>query len=164
MKKLIMLLAFAGLPLFAGCPPSADRSVKQQKVFIIKKRLFFDTIYYQCFTPELLKEAIYYLEIKSPEIVFNQMILETGNFTSDIFYYGRNLTGMKRARVRPTTAIGTYKRHAEYSHWFNSVKDYRLFQDWYEQNGHSLDEYFVFLQDIKYATDKRYINKLKSIS
>jgi len=164
MRKLILMLMLCFSSLAGFCPANLDTQKLDYFAFKIEKRLFLDTIYYQSFTPDLLREAIYYLEIKSPEIVFNQMVLETGGFTSDIFYYGRNLTGMKRARVRPTTAIGTYKRHAEYSHWFNSVKDYQLFQDWYEQNGHNLNEYFVFLQNINYATDKRYINKLKSIS
>ena len=164
MRKLLLLIAFAGLPLLAGCPPPTDQSANQERVFNIKKRLFFETIYYQSFTPELLKEAIFFCEIHSPGIVYRQAILETGSFTSDIFYKGGNCFGMRLARIRETTAIGKYNYHAKYRHWFDSVKDYKLFQDWYYTNGYNMNEYFVFLREINYATDKRYINKLKSIS
>jgi len=164
MRKLLLLIAFAGLPLLAGCPPPTDNTAHDKRVFNLEKALFIETIYYQSFTPELLKEALYYCEIKSPDIVYRQAVHETGHFTSDLFYYGNNLTGMKRARVRETTAKGTYKHHASYVHWFSSVKDYKLLQNYYENNGYNLNQYYTFLHSIGYATDKEYIRKLKGVS
>ena len=71
---------------------------------------------------------------------------------------------MRYARVRDTYAIGEYKNHAYYNNWINSVQDYALWQAWYISRGHDLQDYFAFLRDIGYATDKKYINKLKGIS
>jgi len=163
MKKLLLLIAFAGLPLLAGCPPLTSTQENQKRVFNLKKHLFFEEIYTKPFSPELLKEAIYYLEIRSPEIAFRQAVHETGNFRSDIFKQGFNCFGMRYARVRPTKATGIYKHHAKYDHWLNSVIDYKLWQDFYIKKGHDLRDYYTFLKDLPYATDKRYISKLKSI-
>ena len=163
MRKLLLLLAFANLPIAGFCPQNNDKPTKDRLIFTLKKQIFEKTIYDKPFTPELLKEAIYFAEIKSPGIVYRQALLETGGFKSDLFQQANNCFGMRLAKVRQTTATGTYKYHAKYKHWYYSVLDYRLLQDWYENAGHSLKDYYAFLKTIRYATDKRYINKLKSI-
>ena len=53
---------------------------------------------------EILKSDIIY-----PDIVFAQAILETGEFTSEIFHLNRNLFGMKFPRIRKTTSLGKSK-------------------------------------------------------
>lgn len=72
----------------------------------------------------LMKE----LKIKYPEVALSQARLETGNFTSAIFKENHNLFGMKMAELRPTSAIGINRGHAQYSDWKESVVDYALFQ------------------------------------
>jgi hypothetical protein len=125
--------------------------------------------YYQIrdlpFSEELLIKCLYYEKIIYPEIVLTQARLETGFYTSDIFKNGNNLFGMKYPKYRTTTATGTYQGHAQYSHWIESVIDYRKFQDWYMSLGYritgtEIDEYLVFLQWIKYAEDPHYIPKI----
>ncbi|NLH78153.1 MAG: hypothetical protein GX465_14065 [Acidobacteria bacterium] len=39
--------------------------------------------------------------------------------------------------------------------------DYKLMQDWYTAKSHDLTDYYAFLGNIGYATDKHYIVKLE---
>jgi len=102
------------------------------------------------------------MDIQAPEIVFKQAILETGKFQSKLFIEGNNLFGMKTAKQRKTTAMGEIYDHARYDHWIDSIKDYKLFQEYYEAAGYRLNNYTLFLHCIGYATDQNYINKLKA--
>ena len=57
---------------------------------------------------------------------------------------------MKYAKGRETPATGILYGHAYYSHWTDSVKDYKLFQEWYLSVGWKVsdndsDLYLVFL-------------------
>lgn len=122
---------------------------------------FYKNLHDNVFSEELLRECLIYEEVQNIEIVIKQARLETGNYTSDLFKNGNNLFGMKYPRRRITTAIGKYKGHAKYDHWIDSVKDYKLFQDWYLSKGFTFDNYYAFLNKIGYAVDKRYITKLK---
>ena len=106
------------------------------------------------------EEVLYYINflgIKHPEIVLNQAILESGNFGSDIYKENHNLFGMKEAKVRTTTALGTNRNHAYYTNWKASVIDYCLYQRRYYKGG----DYYQFLESKGYATSKQYIQKLK---
>ena len=70
------------------------------------------------------------LEIKFPEIVFAQALLESGDFKSDLARNNNNLFGMKKPIKRPTTAEEKTRRgYAVYDHWIESIKDYKLYQD-----------------------------------
>ena len=53
-----------------------------------------------------------------------QSALETGYWSSDVFRHGNNAFGLRRARVRPTPAVGIYAGHAQYLSLTDSVKDY----------------------------------------
>ena len=161
MKKLLLLFTYGIIPL-AGLCPAKDFSPHDIKHFDLKKRLFIETIYTKKFTPELLKEALFYAEIHNPAIVYRQAVLETGNFTSELFKNGNNLMGMRLARVRPSCATAIeFNYHATYAHWWDSVIDYKLLQDWYASKSHDLSDYYAFLGNIGYATDKHYIVKLE---
>lgn len=102
------------------------------------------------------------LDIKFPEIVYAQVLHETGNLRSQICRYGNNLFGMKYPRKRKTTAIGYYNKHARYRHWKDSVRDYKHWQDYYIRDN-DVDNYYTFLRSKGYATDRWYVNKLKTI-
>jgi flagellum-specific peptidoglycan hydrolase FlgJ len=108
--------------------------------------------------------------VKYPDIVLLQSQLETGHYTSDIFLNGNNLFGMKYPSHRPTVATGSYKEHAKYAHWSDSVIDYTLWQKYYQSRGYRLegeidsDFYLVFLKCIPYAEDPRYVTKLVALS
>ncbi len=162
MKRIILMLVLCGTAL-AGIAPQSTPHSRERFTYLIKRQIFIDTIYERSLTPELLREALYYAEVISPEIAYKQALIETGYFSSELCIKANNIFGMRLARVRPTTAIGEYKYHARYRHWWDSVKDYKSLQEYYSQNGYDLTNYLVFLKEIGYATDKSYINKLKSI-
>ena len=163
MRKTILLLSLMIIPLAGACPQS-PKEQKEKMIFECKKQIFLNGIYDKPFSVELFKEALTYAGINSPEIVFKQAILETGNFTSELFLYGNNLFGMKLPQTRTTKAIGQFNYHAKYWHWFDSVLDYRLWQEFYARLSYDLQDYYTFLEQIRYAVDKQYINKLKDIS
>ena len=104
-------------------------------------------------TPEEgIDEALMYYNIKHPTIVKAQAILETANFTSDLCIKNNNLFGLYDNKN---------KRYYSYNHWWESIEAYKkLIQRKYDNSKY----YYMFLEDIKYAKDKEYINKLKEIA
>ena len=101
--------------------------------------------------------------IKYPDIVFAQAILESGYMTSYIFEQNKNLFGMRYPERRKTTAIGKNKGFSMYDCWTDSVKDYKLFQEFLFRNKEkSREEYFSFLSRI-YAEDSNYVPFVKKI-
>ena len=104
--------------------------------------------------------------IKHPEIVYAQAVLETGNFTSKIFLHNNNLFGMKYVRTdrfRKTTAIKSHKNHALYNNWKSSVDDYLLWQQMFKLTPTETKEDYFTLLSKKYSTSKKYIQTLKLI-
>ena len=104
-------------------------------------------------TPEEgIDEALQYYNIEHPAIVKAQAILETGNFTSDLCIKNNNLFGLYDSKN---------KRYYSYNHWWESIEAYKkLIQKKYDNSKY----YYMFLEDIEYAEDKEYINKLKEIA
>lgn len=102
--------------------------------------------------------------IIAPDVVMAQAMLETGNFRSRLCTEQNNLFGMNYPRQRPSTAAGSCTEgFAMYDTWYDSVKDMRLFQQWYVSKGWSLDVYLLFLQALGYAEDPDYLTKLNSL-
>jgi len=99
------------------------------------------------------------LGIEHPEIVKQQIALETGMLTSAICLENSNLFGMKEPRVRETTALGTQRGHAYYHNYIDSIKDYKLWQD----NMYDGGDYYAFLHRVGYAEANHYIAALKTI-
>ena len=104
-------------------------------------------------TPEKgIDEALLYYDIKHPTIVKAQAILETAHFSSDLCVKNNNLFGLYDNKN---------KRYYSYNHWWESIEAYKkLIQKKYDNSKY----YYMFLEDIKYAKDKEYINKLKEIA
>ena len=104
-------------------------------------------------TPEEgIDEALQYYEIKHPIIVKAQAILETAHFSSDLCVKNNNLFGLYDSKN---------KRYYSYNHWWESIIAYKkTIQKRYENSRY----YYMFLEDIEYAEDKEYINKLKEIA
>ena len=112
------------------------------------------------FTEEKFVELLKELNVKFPHIVMAQAMVESGNFTSKIFRENHNLFGMKRARVRVNTALGTQYGHAYYDSWRSSVFDYAFYQCRYLSTIRNESEYFEYLSQ-SYAEDEEYVSKLK---
>lgn len=108
-----------------------------------------------------LKKYIKRINIKHPDIVYAQAVLESSHFTSDLYYKNNNLFGMKAAKQRPYTYVGVKNGYADYTNWKQSVLDYALFQSSYMRRLNR-DQYFDYLQR-NYAKDTRYVLKLKAI-
>jgi len=155
MKKLflILILLFTTKAIFA---PGVERDPGE----VIEN--------YLCNYAELNREnldlAFRINRITAPEIVMAQGHLETGNFQSKLCIGHNNLFGMKLARIRSTTALGaTDNDYASYRSWYDSVKDMKLFQEWYLSRGRDLTDYYGFLSAIGYAEDPLYIPKVKEL-
>lgn len=110
---------------------------------------------------ESVYDRIFQLRLEHPDIVMAQCILESGEFTSDIFINGNNCLGMKVPGQRPTFAVGVYRNHARFRSWHDCIVDYALWQSAYGR-GLSDDAYLALLDRI-YAEDGSYTAKLKSI-
>lgn len=115
----------------------------------------------QAFSPENLKIKLKELKLKHQDIIYAQAVLETNNFSSNIFKNNNNLFGMKCAMSRPTLHKGESFGHAQYLNWQECVIDYAFWQISYAKNL-SREEYFLLLDKI-YAEDPNYIKKLKII-
>jgi len=126
-----------------------------------------------CYIPEseplFIKETLswasinYWLieyDVKQIDVVKAQIRLETGNLSSRYCRERNNLFGMKKPRKRQTTAIGRDKSMAVYSHFSESIRDYAYWQDLFYKGG----DYYQFLKRHGYATDKKYVEKLKLIN
>ena len=105
-----------------------------------------DTSFFLDSPKEGLMDALLYYEIPHPDIVYAQAILETGWFTSCSH---NNLFGLSPGG-----------KHKKYNHWKESVQAYKKYiSSKYDGN----EDYFVFLERIKYAEDPKYTFKLKQI-
>jgi flagellum-specific peptidoglycan hydrolase FlgJ len=116
-------------------------------------------------THVLLYEQINQKNIKFPDIVFAQAVLESGHFKSPLFINQNNLFGMRAPKKRETTAINKGKKeYALYNDWDSSIDDYQLWQEFTLKNKGNLtrSQYFALLSRV-YASDKRYVTSLKRV-
>lgn len=101
--------------------------------------------------------------IQHPDIVLAQAILESGYLSSQIFIENNNLFGMRFPERRKTLAISRNKGYSVYNCWIDSVKDYKLFQDFlFRRKEKTREEYFNYLSRI-YAEDPNYVPFLKIV-
>lgn len=94
-----------------------------------------------------LKKMLKHHKIKHIEIVVNQARLETGNFTSRGFKELNNPFGF--------TLKGKLMRFDSINHSIAFLKSFQ------ERKMKPNENYYIFLQRIGWATDKKYIQKLK---
>lgn len=100
---------------------------------------------------EGLKDALVFYDIKHPEIVYAQAVLETGHFKSYGCLRDNNLFGLYNSYA---------KRYHKFNHWSESVVAYKK---WIQRRYKPPENYYSFLKRINYASDPQYITKLKSI-
>lgn len=102
------------------------------------------------------------LGIEHPHIVYAQMRLESGNFTSSLAKYCNNFFGMKHPKVRANVSLGANQRgFATYDNWAMSLLDYGLWQNRYA-SGLTEEEYYSMLSN-HYAEDSDYCKKIINI-
>lgn len=95
---------------------------------------------------EGLKDALLYYEIKHPEIVYAQALIETGNFTAKNCMRKNNLFGLMQGRKLRT-----------FDHWSESVLYYKK----KIQSRYTGGDYYAFLRKIRYAASSTYTRALK---
>jgi len=120
------------------------------------KTLRVDTLTY-------VRDLIYKEGIAQPKVVYAQFLLETGYGSSRILKQNNNCFGMKRARTRPTLAVGTHSGHAVFNSIEDSVKDYALWQNLVKDETRMNEARYLAMLKKTYAEDRRYVDKLKSI-
>lgn len=89
-------------------------------------------------------------KIHHPDIVLAQAKLETGNYKSKVCIVYNNLFGLRKPD-------GSYYK---FNSWQESVKAYK---DWVQNKYTPPNDYYDFLDSIRYAEDDSYINKLKDM-
>jgi len=109
-----------------------------------------------------LKHYLKQVNVKFPNIVYAQAVLETGNFTSNVFIDNNNLFGMRMSSNRPTTALYANNNYAVYKSWQESVLDYALYQAYYFDAIQTEEDYYKALKN--YAEDSLYIKKISNIA
>lgn len=93
-----------------------------------------------------------------------QIILETNSLTSRICLENNNLFGMKLARSRSTTARGIRYKHAYYDNFIESIRDYKLYQDYFlVENCPDEDSYLDMLETNGYSTAVHYCDVIREI-
>lgn len=100
---------------------------------------------------ENLLEELKIQQIKYPEIVLAQALLETGHFKSKVCREKNNLFGLYNSKT---------KSYYSFNHWWESVVAYKKLIEYKHK---PKENYFSFLERIGYAEDPNYINKIKSI-
>lgn len=125
-----------------------DSPPKVQIEYIIKEKQpdFFNKP-----PQEGLMEALNYYNVKHPKIVQAQAILETGNFTSERCLIDNNLFGLYDSKNQ---------KYHSFDHWTESIIAYLIYVQYRYKPP---NDYYKFLQDIGYAKDPNYINKIKEI-
>mgnify|MGYP003402704978 CR=1 len=114
------------------------------------------------FTPQQLYDYLKELNVKYPDVVFAQAVLESGNFKSAIFRSNHNLFGMKEAGKRIRTCKGTEMNHAYYDNWKQSVLDYAFYQASYLNDIKTQAQYLDYL-DNNYAEVGNYRDRVNEV-
>jgi uncharacterized FlgJ-related protein len=157
-KILVGAGVIIGLLVIFGFTSNPDDTVKnlsqEERLIVIRE--------YNEFSEAKLVEKIKQLNFRFPHIILAQSYQETGHYKSGIFLEGKNLFGMKEAKVRATLAQGTSRGHAYYSSWQESLYDYAMFYNTYLHDIKTEGEYYGYLEQY-YAEDPTYVQRLKSI-
>jgi len=97
---------------------------------------------------ETVKAYIQSLHLRFPDIVYRQVILESGHYQSPIFRDLNNLMGMEATAGRPTLGVNIGQRFAKYNSWKESIADYALWQTTMTREARNEEEYYYLLDKI----------------
>jgi len=100
---------------------------------------------------ENLYEVLMFYQVKHPDIAYGIAAIETGWFTSDLCVKYNNLFGLYDSKN---------KGYYHFDNWFESVIAYR---DWVENKYESDEDYYKFLEELPYSTNKNYVSNLRKV-
>ena len=109
-----------------------------------------------------LRNEIKKLNLKYEDVIVAQYKIESNEGKSHIYLENHNFLGLKEAKLRPTTALGTNLGHAYYDRWESCLIDYSLWQLSNTRGINSQEEYIQLLGSM-YAEDDSYMNKINEI-
>ena len=115
-------------------------------------------------TKETLLSEIRSADIAHWDIVYAQAILESGNLKSRLVIGNNNLFGMRKPLQRQTLAMGKRSGYAYYSHWVESVWDYKLYQEhiFKAKGSMSRSQYLRYIAKT-YSTTPDYVKRVMQI-
>lgn len=99
-------------------------------------------------TPDNVKTYINRLNLKYPEIVYQQVMLESNYLTSPLVKSHNNLVCMQNATGRPTLGIDIGTRFAKYNSWKDCLTDYAIWQATFARGIDSPQDYYELLDKI----------------
>lgn len=152
----VLLILVVGASLGFICTRASDTKMVAYEDYVVMIEKIKDP-----FTPRKFYEALTLTNVKFPEIVWSQAVVESG-FTSQVWRTNNNPFGMKLARVRATTAMGVKGEYAMYHHWKEAIYDYALYQNAYLMDIRTEEQYYNYLQR-QYAEDPGYVEKVKAV-
>lgn len=114
------------------------------------------------FTKDRFIKELKNKKIKYPEIVMAQAIIESGFGRSELFINNNNLFGMREAKSRMTTALGTKNNFAYYLKWEDAILDMAFFQCSYLNDVNTEEKYYLYLS-ANYAESPTYTQMVKDI-
>jgi uncharacterized FlgJ-related protein len=153
----IFLIMFASASFISykiGLRSSIQNLTIEERITLINEK--------DSFNKEKMATMLKDLNVKFPWIPMAQSMIETGQWKSKVFLENNNLFGMKEAKSRITTSIGTNLNHAQYNSWRESVYDYAFYQSRYLGSIKTESEYYQYLA-ASYAEDPEYVKKVQHI-
>lgn len=124
-------------------------------------RVLEDNVCIRLEQPEFLDEelndntlfkALKYYNVEEPSIVLAQAKLESANYKSKLYKEKNNLFGLYNSKSQ---------QYFTFEHWTDCIIAYKNMIQRRRKEG---EDYYKFLQRIRYAKDKEYIDKLKEIN
>ena len=144
--KVVLTFSMIAIILMYMYKNTAQTSSQDIRHTPIKNPTFYDKS-----PQDGLWEALLFYDIKHPEIVYAQALLETGYFRSKGCTRDNNLFGLYNSKM---------KRYHKFNHWTESVVKYK---EWIQYRYKPPNDYYEFLRKIHYAEDPMYITKLKQV-
>ena len=152
MKRIILTITAFLCLIMTNQFLKADEKAKTQSVAVSDTALNETNVYL----------ALLLNNIKFPEVVYSQIMLESGNLTSRLTKKNNNILGMTVASKRETTALNKESNgYAKYSNWLDCILDYKLYQDYVFSKTHikNASQYIAYLHR-NYANSPSYKAKL----
>lgn len=155
MKKLILAISIGLFIVLGFSGIKAENNIKEKPTAIVDSALTENNVY----TMLLL------YNIKYPEVVMSQIMIESAYLKSKLTKRNNNILGMTVPAKRPTTAINKSGLYAKYISWIDCIIDYKLYQDYIfsKNNIQTKKQYIAFLHKT-YAQAPHYKSRLTELS
>lgn len=114
-------------------------------------------------TVENVKNKLKQMNIKFPEVILQQIMVESGFGKSTVYKENNNLVGMRYPNLRPTTAIGENRTYCVYKNWEECIVDIALWQTQNAKGIRSQEEYYQLLDAVYSESGNNYSTALKRV-